>query len=127
MESRRPDDKLERFVTWLYVQSKNNCLRDLQSFIGLLNIPCLVVSPGRDFLRRIIDRTCNVKKSHHFIKLTDEARKDIQTWQAFIENFNGKAIFLKNYWVSANILNMYADALGSIGNAAVLGSKMVCI
>ena len=78
-------------------------------------------------MRRIIDLTCNVKKSHHFIKLTDEARKDIQTWQAFIENFNGKAIFLQNYWVSANILNMYADALGSIGYVAVLGSKMVCI
>ena len=126
MESRRPDDNLERFVTWLYVQSKNNCLRDLQSLIRLLNIPCWVVSPGRDFFRRIIDLTCNVKKSHHFIKLTDDARKDIQAWQAFIENSIGKAIFL-DYWVPANILNMYADALGSIGYVAVLGSKMVCI
>ena len=82
-----------------------------------------MVSPGHAFLRCLIDLTCNVKKSHHFIKLTTEARKDIQAWQEFIEDFNGKAIFLQDQWVSTNILNMYSDASGSIGYAAVLGSK----
>ena len=47
------------------------------------------------FLRRPIDLTCNVKKSHNFIKLIAEARKDIQSWQEFIENVNGKTIFNK--------------------------------
>ena len=125
MESRLPVDKLERLKLLLdsTCNRKKICLRDLQSLIELLNFDCLVVSPGHAFLRCLIDLTCNVKKSHHFIKLTTEARKDIQAWQEFIENFNGKAIFLQDQWVSTNILNMYSDASGSIGYAAVLGSK----
>ena len=125
MESRLPVDKLERLKLLLdsTCNRKKISLRDLQSLIGLLNFACLVVSPGRAFLRRLIDLTCNVKKSHHFIKLTTEARKDIQAWQEFIEDFNGKAIFLQDQWVSTNMLNMYSDASGSIGYAAVLGSK----
>ena len=42
-----------------------------------------------------------MKKSHHFIKLTAEARKDIQAGQEFIDNFNGKD---QDQWVSTNML-----------------------
>ena len=72
MESRLPVERLERLRLLLdsICNRKKICLRDHQSLIGLLNFACLVVSPGSAFLRRLIDPTCNVKKSHHFIKLT---------------------------------------------------------
>ena len=51
MESRLPVERLERLsiVTWLYMQSKKDFIRDHQSLIGLLNFACLVVSSGSAF------------------------------------------------------------------------------
>lgn len=44
---------------------KKITLHDLQWLIGLLNFACLVVVPGRTFLRRLIDLTCGLSKPHH--------------------------------------------------------------
>ena len=101
---------------------KKVTLKELQSLIGLLNFACLVVTPGRAFLRRLIDLTCNIQKPHHLIRMNSEARSDLKAWQEFITNFNGKSIFLQEEWISSAKLNMYSDASGSLGYAAVLGS-----
>lgn len=62
MKSCLPQDKLEHLRSVLAATSrkKKGTLRDLQSLIGLLNFPCIVVVPGRAFLRRLIDLTCNI-------------------------------------------------------------------
>lgn len=41
----------------------------------------------------------------------------------FIDNFNGKSIFHRDEWLSSHKLHMYTDASGSMGYAAVYGSK----
>ena len=67
---------------------------ELQSFIGLLSYACLVVVPGRAFLRRIIDLTCGVSNPSHFIRFNCETRADLQMWALFIEHYNGRSVIL---------------------------------
>ncbi|KAK3107807.1 hypothetical protein FSP39_022643 [Pinctada imbricata] len=125
MESRLPEDKLYRLRSLLQdvVHRKKLTLQELQSIIGLLNFACLVVPPGRAFLRRLIDLTCNVHKPFHFIRLNKEAKADLRAWQIFIENFNGKSVFLDDEWIPSDVLSIYTDASGSLGYAAVFGAN----
>ncbi|KAK3099735.1 hypothetical protein FSP39_008685 [Pinctada imbricata] len=125
MEARLPTEKLEKLKVMLEstTRRKKITLKELQSLIGLLNFACTVIAPGRAFLRRLIDLTCNVNNKHHHIRLNCEARADIQAWLTFIETFNGKSIFLPDQWVSSQKLNLYTDASGKLGFAAVLGSE----
>jgi hypothetical protein len=90
MVSRLPEDKLVKLRQLLQctVHRKKVKLQELQSLIGLLNFACLVVTPGRAFLRRLIDLTCNIVKPFHFVRLNGEARADLRAWQIFIEHFN---------------------------------------
>lgn len=69
MMSPLPPDKLEKCRTLVHVYQFSRCkkvtLQELQSLIGVLNFACLVVVPGRAFLRRLIDLTIGVKKPYY--------------------------------------------------------------
>jgi len=80
------------------------------------------VCPGRAFLRRLIDLTKKVSNPFYLIRLTCEARADLQAWKMFMSGFNGKSIFLKDGWENSKTLNLYSDASGNAGFAAVFGS-----
>ena len=58
-EARLPLDKLTKCRTLLnrFQKKRSVTLRELQTFIGLLNFCCPIVIPGRPFLRRLIDLT----------------------------------------------------------------------
>lgn len=121
---RLPEDKVLKIRLALNSAHKRKKmkLKELQSLIGLLNFACLVVCPGRTFLRRLINLTIGVKSPSHFIRLTREGRADIEAWKIFIDNFNGKSFFLSDKWQSSDFYKLYTDAAGSIGYAAVFGS-----
>lgn len=95
MISRLPEDKLVNLRQLLAktVHRRKVHLKELQSLIGSLNFACQVVTPGRAFLRRLIDLTCHVSDPFEEIDFTSEERADIKAWQLFIDNFNGKSIF----------------------------------
>ncbi|KAK3102095.1 hypothetical protein FSP39_008693 [Pinctada imbricata] len=111
-EIKLPLDKLSKLRQILteFQFRKKTTLKELQSLIGLLNFACNVVTPGRTFLRRLIDLTKGLQRPHHFRKLNKEARADINAWLIFIEHFNGKALILDDIWATSNTLNMYTDA-----------------
>ena len=98
-------------------------LRDLQSLIGLLNFACSVITPGRAFLRRLINLTIGVKRPLHLIRLTQEVKKDLRTWYQFLMGFNGKLFFLEDAWHSSPSFHFYTDAAKSIGYGIVFGTK----
>ena len=77
----------------------------------------MVVCPGRAFLRRFYDITVNIVNQFHFIRLTCEARVDLQAWQVFIET-----VFLADTWVTSDHLKLFTDASDPLGYAAVFGS-----
>ena len=91
MEKRLPLDKLDKLRKLLnsFCRKKKATLQELQSLIGLLNFACLVVTPGRAFLRRLIDLTIGLKASHHRRRLNKEARADLKAWSVFVKHFNG--------------------------------------
>ena len=97
-------------------------LKELQSLIGLLNFTCLVVVPGRAFLRRMIDLTKGVKKPHHHIHLSRGAQSDIMLWLSFLEDFNGRSFFFSDFWETSQTLQLYTDSAGSIGFGADFAS-----
>lgn len=125
LECRLPEQKLVKIRNKLQEvkHRKKITLKELQSLIGLLNFACLVVVPGRAFLRRIIDLTCGVSNPSHFIRLTCETRSDLQMWSHFIENYNGKSVILPDVFTSSDKALLFTDASGSIGFAGVLGTE----
>ena len=88
-EVRLPGDKLLKCRAMLqnFQARRSVCLKELRSLIGLLNFTCLVVVPGRAFLRRMIDLTKGVNKPHHHIRLSQDAKLDILLWLCFLGDF----------------------------------------
>lgn len=123
MEARLPIDKIRKCKDAIeeILPCKKITLKDMQSVIGLLNFACNVVLPGRAFLRRLINTTVGITKSYYRIRLNKEVKADLHTWLAFLDQFNGRSVFLPDRWVDSNELKLYTDASGSIGYGAVLG------
>ena len=120
---RLPLDKLYK-CRQLVQQALNRSkltLRELQSLIGSLNFACRVVAPGRPFLRRLINLTIGVSNPYHRIRLNQSAKADLQAWLGFLQSFNGVSFFLKDPWVSNQVLHLFSDA-SKQGFGAVFGS-----
>ena len=64
-----------RALLYQFAQKRSVTLREPQSLIGLLNFCCSVVTPGRAFLRRLVDLTAGVTLPHHYIRLNTELIK----------------------------------------------------
>ena len=73
--SKRKQSLLEELSA---LHARNKCTkRELLSLIGKLSFSCKILLAGRIFLRRLIDLSTTVKKLHHHIRLTAEARLDM--------------------------------------------------
>ena len=127
MIARLPQDKLVKAQSELtqLLLKKKVTLHQLQSVIGFLNFACLVVKPGRAFLRRLIDLTKGLKKPHHHVRLTREARRDIKAWLFFVQHHNGISILMRQTWSSSHKLALFTDSAKSSGFAAVFGNNWV--
>lgn len=80
LEARLPQDKIVKCLTAIQsaLSRRKITLRDLQSLIGLLNFACSVVVPGRVFIRRLINLTIGISSPFHFIRLSEEVKKDLR-------------------------------------------------
>ena len=124
-QARLPQDKISKITEALITMSKSRrtTLHDMQSLIGMLNFACRVISPGRAFLRRLIDLTMGIAKPTHHIKLNSEARADMSALLTFIRAFNGVSMFIDPKWVSSDSIKLYTDAASTKGFAAVFGAR----
>ena len=120
-----PDDKCETIKnTIISLYKRKKCtVREIQSLVGHLNFACLVVLPGRPFLRRLIDLTRGATNKNHFIRINQEARADMAAWLHFISSFNGKCLLLPERWSSSDSIKLYTDSATTCGIAAVFGKK----
>ena len=105
------------------LQSEKVSLKSLQSLIGSLSFICKAVSPGRAFLRRLIDLSCGIKKSWHMIRLNSGAKSDLQMWQLFLAHFNGTTIFPNQLWHTNDDLQLFTDASGGVGFGGFFNGK----
>lgn len=104
---------------------KKVTLKELQSLIGLLNFACSVVTPGRVFLRRLINLTIGIKHSHYFIRLTSQAKNDLRLWDTFMSSFNGKSFFHEDDWATSYSLRFYTDSAKSSAYGLIFGKQWV--
>lgn len=120
-----PYDKVlkAKEVLEVFLSKKKCTLKELQSLIGLLNFACSVVLPGRPFLRRLINLTIGVKQPFHHIRLTAEVKADLTLWLKFLNNFNGRTIFLDEKFLSSDTLQLYTDASTTRGFGGVFKNK----
>ena len=125
MEASLPADKTAKCTTLLStsLRRKKVMLREIQSLIGLLNFACSVVVPGRAFFGRLIDLTKGVKSPHHFIGLNKVVKADLEIWQSFLLDFDGRSFFLSDAWTDPLSLNLYTDAAGSLSYGGIFGSE----
>ena len=124
-EARLPEDKLHKCRVMLrnFYTRRTVTLKELQSLIGLLNFTCIVIVPGRAFLRRLIDLTIGIQKPHHHIRLSKGAKLDLLLWLRFLEEFNGKSFFFRDVWETSRSLHLYTDSAASVGFGAVFGCR----
>ena len=97
--------------------------RQLLSLIGKLFFACKVVPAGRIFLRRLIDLSCSVTKLHHHIRITNEARLDLQWWLNFLPGWSGTSLILDSEWTISSAMNLFTDTSGSKGWGAIWSNK----
>ena len=109
------------------IERIRNCrcisLRQLQSAIGLLNFAYRVISPGRAFLRRLINLTIGISKTSNHVRLNSEAHADLATWHCFLSSYNGVTLLIDSKWISSESINLYTDAASTQGFATVFGSR----
>lgn len=117
---RLPPDKLEELtgLTRCWLGRQKATKRELLSLIGKLSFAAKVVPAGRLFLRRLIDLSTTTRKLHHHVTLNAEARADIKWWEDFLPSWNGVAMFLEPEWTTADSLQLFTDASGSLGFGA---------
>ena len=110
MEARLPQEKLDKCQALIsaFLKRRKVSLQEIQSLTGLLNFACSVVTPGRAFLRRLIDLSLGVVHPHpHFrIRLSPEVKADMLVWQTFLSGFNGRSSFLSDDWYDSQFLEV---------------------
>ena len=124
MIARLPEKKLKKARSLVkgLVWVKRTQLQRFQQVLGFLNFACKVVRPGRTFLRRLYDKCSSASLPHHFVRIDQEARKDLKAWWHFLSEYNGVSLLLKEEWVSSSKLRIQSDASDQ-GYAAVFDSE----
>ena len=90
--ARLPPTKLQDLKLLLRDWSSRKwCTRvQLESLIGKLHHACLIVWPGRTFLRRMINLLCAFRSRDHPIRLNVEFRLDLLWWIDLLKSGTGR-------------------------------------
>ena len=125
MEASITSERKQTLLMELFsLHSRAKCTkRELLSLIGKLSFSCKILPAGRIFLRRLIDLSTTVKKLHHHIRLTVDARSDMQWWLDFLPNWSGKSLILEDHWTPSTKMQLFTDASGTIGWGAYWSGK----
>ena len=83
------------------------------TFINANSQSCKVVRPGRSFLSRLIARANSVSHLHYNIRVNAEMRRDCRIWLKFLDEWNGRALFLSD--LNADEEVFLTDAAGGWG------------
>ena len=118
-----PKDKLNQYSDDIRqaLTHKKLTRHDLESLIGKLSFAAAVV-PARPFLRRLIDLLKQAHRPYHYIRLTKEVKRDLETWLNFLNKYNGITYFRALKYVDSTTIHMSSDA-SHMGFGACYGSK----
>ncbi len=85
LQARLPQDKICKCVSKVQAVLTKETVKksELESLEGPLNFVCLVVWPGRPFMRKIYDKVASVKSTYFRFKVTSLLSKDLKLWLSF--------------------------------------------
>lgn len=63
-----------------FIDRESITLKELQSLLGKLNFVTKAIVPGRAFVRRMHNAIIGIINPHHFIRLKQEMKDDMQLW-----------------------------------------------
>ena len=116
-------DELRQALPWWL--SRRKCTKkELLSLIGKLSFVCRVVRPGRTFLRRLITLSTKVKRNHHHIDITSDARDDIRWWHSNLELLNRRSIIPDSTVITSTDIKLHTDASGT-GFGAIFNNSWI--
>ena len=73
-------------------------------------------------MSRLIVLSETVSELHHKIRISQQVRNDVRIWQAFLEGWNGRSVFLSRSVVEAHDLEFYTDAASTLGYGGIFRS-----
>jgi hypothetical protein len=112
--------------SWTQPEPAAASVHELQSLAGKLNFACIVVRPGRHYLRRIINHTARVaaispSRSARF-PISAAVWADIEWWRDFLDEWNGVSLLYEREWTDAPLIELYTDAC-NVGYGARFGRQ----
>ena len=112
MTARLPIDKLNRYRDQILTIAKQNkvTLKEIKSITGMLQFATTVITSGRPFLRRLYDMTMLATKPHHYIRLTQQVKLDLDVWLHFLQHYNGKTFIHQQLITDSTTAHFYSDA-----------------
>ena len=112
MIARLPIDKLNRYRDQILTIAKQNkvTLKEIKSITGMLQFATTVITSGRPFLRRLYDMTMLATKPHHYIRLTQQLKLDLDVWLHFLQHYNGKTFIHQQLITDSTTAHFYSDA-----------------
>jgi hypothetical protein len=96
--------------------------RRLLGIIGKLMHVSQVLTQGRPFLRRLINRAHSVVQLHFFITLDRGCREDLTWWAVVLDSWIGTKLITFGRWRRSPHLFARSDASGSQGFGLICGS-----
>jgi hypothetical protein len=126
MQARLPISKLHAYTQDVVAlaNSSKTTLKNLKATIGKLQFATTVIPSGRAFLRRLHDLTIGIEKPYYYLRLTQQARLDLNMWATFLQDHNGITIIRPPSVVHSDQINMAADA-SKTGFGATYGSSWI--
>lgn len=122
--SKERKDELLHSLQTLYTARK--CTKhQLLSLVGKLAFACKILPAGRIFLRRLIDLSCSVRRMHHHIRLTQQARLDLYWWLNFLPSWDGTSVILESNWTTNPDMSLFTDASSTIGWGAYWSGRWI--
>ena len=124
-----PEDKRDKALHLVRVAlaKKKLTVKEIQTLTGTLNFLGRALVPGRAFTRRMYPKLADKQdqagknrslKYYHHINLDKEFLDDCRMWELFLRNSDSKILCRPFLDIrgpqSAEILNFYTDALGSV-------------
>ena len=119
LEARLPREKIEKATSLINNILKNPRVKSkrLEQLHGYLNYCAQIIPAGRAFLRSL---SAIMFSKSQFITVPKEVRLDLGVWLTFLNDFNGRAMFVTSDWDSEEVLTLETDSSGSWGCGAVL-------
>ena len=118
LEARLPPEKITKAQTLIHkvLNASKIHKKKLESLHGYLNFCASIIPSGRTFIRSLSKL---MHSNSPWVSISSQIRGDLQIWLEFLEDFNGKAMFLSSAPDPPQSLTLGSDSSGSWGCGAI--------